>query len=130
MVRFQIESATLHPDFERRPLLVNDLALLRLSEEAREEDRTKEMGPAGNRRKVATVRPVCLGKEGDEIMAPDAAGWGLVDRENASRVLQVLRLDRVVPAEECEDIYRARHVQGKTYLPGASNTFSNVATPQ
>ena len=97
----RVESVTLHPKFERHPLLVNDIALLRLAEEVPE--RTTEGG-------IVSVRPICLGREEDEIVEPEVAGWGLVDRHNVSRVLQVLDLE-TVDNLECEREYKTK-VQG------------------
>jgi hypothetical protein len=89
----EIERIEIHPDFQRRPLLINDLALLRLTEAV----------PM-----TVNVLPICFPEvDGEEVIDPMVAGWGLVNSTSSTENLQKLELNTLSNLD-CEDEYRQR----------------------
>lgn len=120
-----LESITLHPDYTQFPVLMNDLAMLKLS-------RPLET--------TSNVRPVCLSKDDDddeeEIVEPVVAGWGLVNSTNTTEYLQKLRLN-ITDNVDCENIYQAK-IEGlfiedsqicATGLPGTDSCKGDSGGP-
>lgn len=89
-----IEFVRVHPDFESEPFLVNDIALLKLSEKVEIK---------------SNVMPICLPTEDSEknAIAPEVIGWGLVNLVETSDWLQKLTVN-ITTNIECEDAYLQR----------------------
>ena len=91
-ISIDIELVTLHPEYQTIPLLMNDLAILTLSDSVANNDKTF---------------PLCLPRGDEEIIEPVVIGWGLVDLVNSSRFLQKLDVN-ITGNPACQKTYGNR----------------------
>jgi hypothetical protein len=89
-----IISIVIHPQFRLDPHLINDLALLKLSEPLKA---------------TSVIRPICLPPRvrTEEIVAPTVIGWGLTENGTTTTRLQELELG-IISNEDCLEEYRSR----------------------